>query len=66
MAEIDWSIRVPVKPWACKRGHQFQSAFPYLTVRGVGGKDAMSGPICLLCVLDFLNREFPAFEVGKE
>lgn len=67
--DINWSIDAnfpPVKSWTCKRGHQFRSEFPYMMSRGIDGKDVMTGPICPLCVTDFLNREFPASEVEKD
>ena len=66
MAEIDWSIRPLVKSWACKRGHEYRGAEVKWGVADSEGKTATSGSICPLCVLDFLNREFPAFEVEKD
>lgn len=52
-----------VKSWACKRGHSLQSEKQTIRFTDANGNMAESGPLCWLCVIDFANREFPAFEV---
>lgn len=51
------------KSWACKRGHGFENEKQTIRFTDANGDMAESGPLCWLCVIDFMNREFPAFEV---
>lgn len=67
--DINWAIDAnfpPAKSWTCKRGHNYHGVEVKWVVIDGEGKTARSGPLCPLCVLDFVNREFPVFEVEKD
>lgn len=55
-----------VKRWSCRRNHNYTGAEVNMSVVEHNDKRATSAALCPRCIINFLNREFPAFEVKKD
>lgn len=52
-----------LRKWRCPKGHEWETATGFQLHFTQGKTEVSTSPLCLVCVADYLNKQFPAEEV---